>query len=235
MVSRVAQLSAIHTEIYHCTKCPLYEGRTRTVPGAGNPDAEILFIGEAPGYNEDQQGLPFVGKSGTLLEELLATINLTRDDVFIANVVKCRPPDNRNPLQEELDACNPYITAQIEVLDPLMIVTLGKFGMTLFFPNERSITKIHGHERVGTRRVYYPLYHPAYALRQDSAKAELFEDFTRIPDILAEVRRKRELGELSITPEPEIEITVEKETEGDSTSPPPEIDNDSPKQIGLFD
>lgn len=228
MPSRVAQLSAIHTEIYHCTKCPLHEGRTRTVPGAGDPDAEILFIGEAPGFNEDRQGLPFVGKSGNLLEELLATIKLSRDDVFIANVIKCRPPDNRNPEKAEIDACNPYITAQIEVLDPLMIVTLGKFGMNMFFPNERSITKIHGRERFGTHRVYYPLYHPAYALRQDSAKAELFEDFARIPEILSEVRRKRESNEPGVEPE-------EADDPGEESPPPPEIDDDSPKQIGLFD
>ena len=228
MVSRVARLSAIHTEIFHCTKCPLHEGRTHTVPGAGDPDADILFIGEAPGQREDEQGLPFVGRSGQLLEELLRTIKLTRNDVFIANVIKCRPPNNRNPEPQEIDACNPYITAQIDVLDPLMIVTLGKFGMQMFFPNERSITKIHGKERYGTRRVYYPLYHPAYALRQQSAKVELFEDFARIPDLLAEVRRRRESGELGDNPEPvEVEEIVQ---EPESTT-----DDDSPKQISLFD
>ena len=227
MVSRVARLSAIHTEIYHCTKCPLHEGRTHTVPGGGDPDAEILFIGEAPGQQEDEQGLPFVGRSGKLLEELLATIKLTRNDVFIANVVKCRPPNNRNPEKEEIDSCNPYITAQIEVLDPLMIVTLGKFGMQMFFPNERSITKIHGREKFGTRRVYYPLYHPAYALRQQSAKAELFEDFARIPDILAEVRRKRESGEFDADPGVQA---VEEEMQS-----PSETDDDAPTQISLFD
>lgn len=228
MVSRVARLSAIHTEIFHCTKCPLHEGRTHTVPGAGDPDADILFIGEAPGQREDEQGLPFVGRSGQLLEELLRTIKLTRNDVFIANVIKCRPPNNRNPEKSEIDACNPYITAQIDVLDPLMIVTLGKFGMQMFFPNERSITKIHGKERYGTRRVYYPLYHPAYALRQQSAKVELFEDFARIPDLLAEVRRRRESGELGDNPEPVEEEEIVQEPE--STT-----DDDSPKQISLFD
>ena len=227
MVSRVARLSAIHTEIFHCTKCPLHEGRTHTVPGAGDPDADILFIGEAPGQREDEQGLPFVGRSGQLLEELLKTINLTRNDVFIANVIKCRPPNNRNPEPQEIDACNPYITAQIDVLDPLMIVTLGKFGMQMFFPNERSITKIHGKERYGTRRVYYPLYHPAYALRQQSAKVELFEDFARIPDLLAEVRRRRESGEFDDEPEAVEEEIVQ---EPESTT-----DDDSPKQISLFD
>lgn len=225
MVSKVARLSEIHTEIFHCTKCPLHEERNRTVPGAGNPDAEILFIGEAPGQQEDEQGLPFVGRSGKLLEELLATINLTRNDVFIANVIKCRPPNNRNPQQSEIDACNPYLTTQINVLDPLMIVTLGKFGMSMFFPNERSITKIHGKERYGTRRVYYPLYHPAYALRNPSAKVELFEDFERIPAILTEVRSKRDSGELSTE-----SASIQDEMLQTSNN-----SDDNPKQIGLFD
>ncbi len=223
MVSRVAQLSAIHTEIYHCTKCPLHEGRTRTVPGAGNPDAEILFIGEAPGYNEDQQGLPFVGKSGQYLEELLATINLTRNDVFIANVVKCRPPDNRDPLEEEIATCNPYLRAQIEVLDPLLIVTLGRYSMNMFFPNEK-VSQIHGQAKYGTRRAYYPLFHPAYALRNQSVKVEMVEDFARIPRLIEEIQEKRASGEMSLDPIPETEeITL-----------PTDIDN-SPKQKGLFD
>lgn len=223
MVSRVAQLSAIHTEIYHCTKCPLHEGRTRTVPGAGNPDAEILFIGEAPGYHEDQQGLPFVGKSGQYLEELLATINLTRNDVFIANVVKCRPPDNRDPLEEEIATCNPYLRAQIEVLDPLLIVTLGRYSMNMFFPNEK-VSQIHGQAKYGTRRAYYPLFHPAYALRNQSVKVEMVEDFARIPRLIEEVQEKRASGEMSLDPIPETEeITL-----------PTDIDN-SPKQKGLFD
>lgn len=223
MVSRVAQLSAIHTEIYHCTKCPLHEGRTRTVPGAGNPDAEILFIGEAPGYNEDQQGLPFVGKSGKYLEELLATINLTRDDVFIANVVKCRPPDNRDPHEEEIATCNPYLRAQIEVLDPLLIVTLGRYSMNMFFPNER-VSQIHGQAKYGTRRAYYPLYHPAYALRNQSVKVEMVEDFARIPRLLEEIHEKRASGEINLDPIPETEeVTL------------PDDDKESLKQKGLFD
>ncbi len=223
MVSRVAQLSAIHTEIYHCTKCPLHDGRTRTVPGAGNPDAEILFIGEAPGYNEDQQGLPFVGKSGKYLEELLATINLTRDDVFIANVVKCRPPDNRDPSEEEIATCNPYLRAQIEVLDPLLIVTLGRYSMNMFFPNEK-VSQIHGQAKYGTRRAYYPLYHPAYALRNQAIKVEMVEDFARIPRLLEEIHEKRASGEIILDPIPATEELITP------------TDNDkSPKQKGLFD
>lgn len=222
MVSKVAQLSAIHTEIYHCTKCALHEGRTRTVPGAGNPDAEIMFIGEAPGYNEDKQGLPFVGKSGKYLEELLATINLTRDDVFIANIIKCRPPDNADPLESQIEACKPYIQAQIEALDPLLIVTLGRFSMAMFFPNEK-VSRIHGNAKYDARRAYYPLYHPAYALRNESKKVEMVEDFARIPRILEEIREKRQSALIDGIPS--------STTKDDA----PLVDDDAPTQKGLFD
>lgn len=226
MLSKVARLSAIHTDIYHCTKCPLHEGRTHTVPGAGDPEAEILFIGEAPGFNEDQQGLPFVGRSGKYLEELLANIKLTRDDVFIANVVKCRPPNNRDPVTDEIETCNPYLRAQIEVLDPLIIVTLGRYSMNMFFPNER-ISQIHGQAKYGTRRAYYPLYHPAYALRNPTSKGEIEADFARIPHLLLEVREKRESGELDeAVAEEEIEIILPSDEPAK---------NDLPKQKGLFD
>jgi uracil-DNA glycosylase len=227
MLSRVARLSAIHTEIYYCTKCPLHTGRTRTVPGAGDPDAEILFIGEAPGATEDQQGLPFVGKSGLYLDELLAKIRMNRDDVFIANVVKCRPPDNRDPAPIEIESCNPYITEQIAVLDPLVIVTLGRFGMGMFFPNER-ISQIHGKPKYGERRAYYPLYHPAYALRDPSKKIELEADFQRLPDLLAEMRQKRadsDLSEEKPADEKVEAVIIEEE------KPKMEL----PKQKGLFD
>lgn len=225
MPSKVARLSAIHTDIYNCTKCPLHQGRTRTVPGAGDPDAEILFIGEAPGFNEDKQGLPFVGRSGNYLEELLASIKLTRNDVFIANVVKCRPPENRNPHLDEIETCNPYIMAQIEVLDPLIIITLGKFGMSMFFPNT-TITRIHGQPKFESGRVYYPLFHPAYVLRDDTKRPEMQADFERIPQLLLDVRQKRESSEL-----------VEDEIIEDivlSDDVPPD-DDDTPKQKGLFD
>lgn len=220
MLSRVARLSAIHTEIFHCTKCPLHATRSRTVPGAGDPDAEILFIGEAPGANEDEQGLPFVGRSGQYLDELLKKIHMSREEVFIANVVKCRPPDNRDPAPTEIEACNPYITEQIAVLDPLIIVTLGRFGMGMFFPNEK-ISQIHGRPKYGERRAYYPLYHPAFALRNPAAKTELEADFLRLPDLLAEMRRKRDAGELVKQKEEVAPVEVPKEA--------------APKQKGLFD
>jgi DNA polymerase len=229
MVSKVARLSAIHTEIYFCTKCPLHEGRIHTVPGAGDPEAEILFIGEAPGFSEDQQGLPFVGASGKYLEELLASIKLTRNDVFIANVVKCRPPDNRNPHPEEIETCNPYITAQIEVLDPLIIVPLGNFGMNMFFPNEK-ISRIHGQPKLGTRRAYYPLYHPAYILRNGTKRPEMQEDFERIPQLLHEMRQRRESEEF------DAELIIEELIlEEEVVLPDDEPEDDMPKQKGLFD
>lgn len=225
MKSRVARLSAIHTDIYHCTKCPLHAGRTRTVPGAGNPNAEILFIGEAPGFHEDQQGLPFVGKSGQYLEELLATINLKRDDVFIANVVKCRPPNNDDPSKEEIETCNPYLRAQIDVLDPFVIVTVGRYSMGMFFPNEK-ISAIHGKPKYGVRRIYYPLFHPAYILRNQSKRPDMLADIARIPDLLREMRKKRaeliDAGEDVTSESIEEEITLPSDT-------------DSPQQKSLFD
>jgi uracil-DNA glycosylase family 4 len=226
MLSRVARLSAIHTDVYYCTKCPLHATRNRTVPGAGDPDAEILFIGEAPGEQEDLQGLPFVGRSGQLLDELLAKIRMSRSEVFIANVLKCRPPENRDPKPEEISECNPYITEQIAVIDPLVIVTLGKFGMGMFFPNT-SVTKIHGQPKYGERRAYYPLYHPAYALRNPSAKTELEADFLRLPDLLAEMRRKRE---------GEIFQDLKEEASAEAMEVPVEVSKETaPKQKGLFD
>lgn len=242
MVSKVAQLSAIHTEIFHCTKCPLHIGRNRTVPGAGDPDAEILFIGEAPGFHEDQQGLPFVGKSGKYLEKLLATINLSRDEVFIANVVKCRPSENRDPVEDEITACHPYLAAQIETIDPLMIVTLGRYSMNLFFPNER-VSQIHGQPKYGTRRVYYPLFHPAYALRNEAAQDDMLADIARIPQLLLEVRAKRAaaiathdaLETEAITPEPPEATATDAQTEAAPADTPDDDPPHTPQQMSLFD
>ncbi|MDQ7026866.1 MAG: uracil-DNA glycosylase [Anaerolineae bacterium] len=221
MVTKVGQLSAVHTEIYTCTLCGLHSGRTRTVPGAGNPNAEILFIGEAPGYYEDQQGLPFVGKSGQYLDELLKQIGLARDDVFIANVVKCRPPDNRDPLADEMAACNPYIRRQIDIIDPLVIATLGRYSMGMFFPNAR-ISTIHGQAKYGTVRAYYPFFHPAAVLRDSNLRPVMESDFARLLTVVEEVKRRRANDEMSATA-------------SDDANPPTEIDPESPKQMGLFD
>jgi DNA polymerase len=183
LVSELQQLAA---EIRSCQKCPLFQGRTNAVPGEGPEDAQIMFIGEGPGFHEDRQGRPFVGASGNLLEELLAGIGLTRDQVFIANVVKCRPPGNRDPLPDEIEACRPYLDRQIELIQPKIIVTLGRFSMQRYFPGQ-SITRIHGQvKRVGNV-AYVPMFHPAAALRNPRWMEALQQDFARLPGLLAEL------------------------------------------------
>lgn len=185
---RRAALEQIAQEIRACQACPLYSARTRVVPGAGRPDAEIMFIGEAPGYHEDQQGLPFVGASGKYLGELLAMIGLTRNDVFITNVVKCRPPSNRDPLPAEIDTCvKTYLNRQIEIIRPKIIVTLGRFSMALFFPPTARITKVHGQPRRADGRIYYPVFHPAAVLRNMNLRPAMEADFRRMLDLLKEV------------------------------------------------
>lgn len=196
-------LEALAAEVRVCRRCPLGGSRTQAVPGEGPADAEILFIGEAPGYHEDRQGRPFVGPSGQLLADLLRSIGLTREQVFIANVIKCRPPANRDPLPDEIEACRPYLDRQIELIDPLLIVTLGRFSMARFFPPTARITRVHGQplrlERPAGRRgpappfrYVLPLYHPAAALRNPEWLRDLERDFARIPALLAELRRLAE-------------------------------------------
>jgi DNA polymerase len=201
---RADALAAIAAEVAACTRCGLHKGRTRTVPGAGSPVAEILFIGEGPGYHEDQQGLPFVGASGKYLESLLKLIGLTRGDVFIGNVVKCRPPENRDPLPDEIGACKDYLDRQIAIIDPLLIVTLGRFSMARYFPGGK-ITQIHGKPKFDDgepARAFYPLFHPAAVLRNASLQGEMEADFKRIPEVLAQVRARRAASQPSPPDEP---------------------------------
>jgi DNA polymerase len=176
-------LETLVAEIAQCTGCLLHRGRTKTVPGEGPENAEILFIGEAPGFHEDQQGRPFVGAAGKFLEELLESIGLTRKDVFIANVIKCRPPGNRDPLPEEIEACKPFLDRQIELIQPKLVVTLGRFSMARAFPKAR-ISRIHGQPRKIGGVLYYPMYHPAAALHQPSLRSVLKEDMRRIPELI---------------------------------------------------
>jgi DNA polymerase len=190
---RGAALEAIAADVRVCTLCELYKGRTRAVPGAGNPHAEILFIGEGPGYNEDKQGLPFVGRSGDYLTELIGSIGLTRDQVFIANVVRCRPPENRDPLPDEIAACRRYMDGQEAIIDPLVIVTLGRYSMARYFPGAK-ITAIHGRPKHDERRAYVPLFHPAAVLRNPALEQPMAEDFQRILTVLEEVRQRRAGG-----------------------------------------
>src|SRR3984957_15584162 len=182
-------LKVVYEEARGCVACPLHETRTNVVFGAGNADADLMFVGEAPGANEDQQGLPFVGQAGKLLEKLLGEIGMERGDVFIANTLKCRPPGNRDPHPHELDACRHYLESQLELIAPTMICTLGNFATKLLRGDPTGISKIHGQPEgrtIGPRTVrLYPLYHPAAALYTPSTLEMLRGDFLRIPEILA--------------------------------------------------
>ena len=189
VVERAAALREYAEQTAECTKCALAKGRTQVVFGSGSPSAELMFVGEAPGFHEDQQGVPFVGQAGKLLDRLLEGIGLTRADVFVANVLKCRPPGNRDPQPEEIAACEPHLFRQIELIQPTVVATLGNFATKLLSGRPTGITRVHGQEQevtLGARRVVlYPIYHPAAALYTPSMLKVLEEDFARIPDLLA--------------------------------------------------
>ena len=178
-------LEDVAQRVRSCTDCPLSGGRTNAVPGEGPADAEIMFIGEGPGFHEDRLGRPFVGPAGQFLEALLADVGLRRDQVFIANMVKCRPPNNRDPLPAETAACSKYLDRQIELVDPKMIVTLGRFSLSKFFPRE-SISKARGRARLVGGRMVYPMMHPAAALHRNELKSTIMGDFRAIPGLLTE-------------------------------------------------
>jgi DNA polymerase len=182
----MSALSELYKEIESCNRCDLFRTRTRAVPGEGPENAEIMFIGEAPGWNEDQQGRPFVGAAGQFLESLLAMIGLKREQVYITNVVKGRPPANRDPLPAEINACNAWLDRQIEIIRPRMIVTLGRYSLAKFFPG-KSISKVHGIAEKRDSIIYYPMYHPAAALHQQSLRRVIEEDIRKIPSLLSQV------------------------------------------------
>jgi uracil-DNA glycosylase family 4 len=194
---RRAALEAIAAEVRACTRCRLAEGRTKAVPGEGNPDTEVLFVGEGPGQTEDAQGRPFVGRAGELLVKLLASIGWRRQEVFITNIVKCRPPGNRDPEPDEIAACAPYLQRQLEVLDPAVVVTLGRFSMAHFRPGER-ITQIHGTHAPApaatgaSDALAYALFHPAAALRSSDVERQSYDDIAGLPRVLTEARARRE-------------------------------------------
>lgn len=181
----MSELAELCAEINECQKCGLGRLRLKAVPGDGPENASIMFIGEAPGWHENQQGKPFVGPAGQLLDELLASIGLKRADVYIANVIKCRPPDNRDPLPEEIAACADYLSRQIATLKPTVIVTLGRYSMAKFFGGE-SISRIHGQPRKFEDVIVFPMYHPAAALHQPRLHQDLINDMKKLPAILAE-------------------------------------------------
>jgi uracil-DNA glycosylase family 4 len=187
---RREELVALYREASGCLRCPLHESRTRVVFGNGNADADLIFVGEGPGQQEDVQGLPFVGRAGKLLDQLLEEIGLSRQDVFVTNVVKCRPPGNRDPEQHEIDSCRPYLHRQIELIEPRLICTLGKFAMQVVTRTNRGITAVHGrpevHELGGRTVRVYPVFHPAAALRSTKTLEDLRAAFARIPALLEE-------------------------------------------------
>ena len=193
-------LDIVANEVATCKKCPLHQARTNTVPGEGRPDADIMFIGEGPGFHEDRQGRPFVGSSGQFLESMLDSIGLTREDVFITNVVKCRPPGNRDPQPDEMDACREYLERQIELINPKVIVTLGRFSMAHYFPDAK-ISKIHGQPKKVGSRLIIPFFHPAAALHQPKLRATVEEDFARLPKLIEQMSDAG--GDDAIPDEPE--------------------------------
>jgi len=222
---RRERLVELYREVSDCRKCPLHETRTKTVFGSGNADAELMFVGEAPGAEEDRQGLPFVGRAGQLLNELLVEIGLSREQVFIANVLKSRPPGNRDPQPLEIEACEPWLWEQVRLIEPRVVCTLGNFATKLLTGSPTGITKVRGEPQVhelGGRTVYLlPLFHPAAALRTPAVKQQLREDFATIPALL-----QRPLPE----PLPSRAELEEEEARDEMAAEPPPRDD----QLGFF-
>jgi DNA polymerase len=183
----MSALSELYKDIAVCERCDLYKTATTSVPGEGPENAEIMFIGEGPGWNEDQQGRPFVGAAGKFLDQLFVSIGLRRDQVYITNVVKHRPPNNRDPLPVEISACSFWLNKQLELIHPRMIVTLGRHSMARYFPN-KSISKIHGTAEKRDGIVYFAMYHPAAALHQQNLRHEIEQDMLKIPALLNQIK-----------------------------------------------
>ena len=211
------ELDAYAAEVAGCTRCRLAQGRTQVVFGSGNPHADLMFVGEAPGFHEDKQGVPFVGQAGKLLDRLLSVIGLARDDVFVVNVLKCRPPGNRDPQPDEIEACESHLFRQIALIEPVVVATLGNFATKLLSGRQLGITRVHGQEQkttIGGRDVLlYPIYHPAAALYTPAMLKVLESDFARLPELL---------GRALVPPPPaEPELTLVAATA-------------SAQQLGLF-
>jgi uracil-DNA glycosylase family 4 len=211
-------LNEIAAQARVCQKCALQYSRKNAVAGNGPADSEIMFIGEAPGFHENEKGLPFVGAAGKFLDELLEGCGLSRERVFITNVVKCRPPGNRDPQPEELSACSNYLDRQIEAIDPLVIVTLGRFSMARYLPDAK-ISDIHGQPKWIHNRLIVPMYHPAAALHQPKWRPVLLEDFARLPEFIKDARKNKPLSTPKATP---------------TASGGTETNDDEPEQLSLF-
>lgn len=234
---RRSAFEAIAAEVRVCTKCRLHETRTQAVPGEGDLETEVVFVGEGPGFNEDRQGRPFIGRAGDLLVKLLASIGWRREDVFITNVVKCRPPDNRDPQPDEIAACAPYLRRQLELLDPAVVVTLGRFSMGTFMPGAR-ISQVHGTIRPvdpatgAASAMVFAMYHPAAALRTAAIERESYADIAMVPAALIEARRRREAPAepTPVTPTPEPSALEQRSTLEEAARP---ADDPAP-QLTLF-
>jgi uracil-DNA glycosylase family 4 len=200
----MSELTELYKDVAVCKRCELYKTATHPVPGEGPENAEILFIGEGPGWNEDQMGRPFVGASGKFLDQMFALIGLKRGEIYIANVVKHRPPNNRDPLPNEISACSYYLDRQIAIIKPKIIVTLGRHSMARYFPNS-TISKIHGTYEKRDGVVYFAMYHPAAAVHQQNLRYEIEQDMLKLPAILKELR-----------------------------TPPPPLPVEKPKQLNMF-
>ena len=211
-------LAEIAVQVTACEKCALHFSRKNAVPGEGPSDSEIMFIGEGPGFYENEQGRPFVGQAGKFLDELLEIAGLKREEVFICNVVKCRPPGNRDPLPDELSSCATYLDRQIEAIDPCVIVTLGRFSMAKFLPNAK-ISEIHGQASLVRGKLIVPMYHPAAALHQPSLKPQIINDFKLLPQALE--RMKKDKKEIPV---------IEEHKE----APLPPQDENPAEQLSLF-
>jgi len=241
-VGTMESLDEIARLVKNCTDCPLSRGRTNAVPGEGNPQASIMFIGEGPGFQEDRQGRPFVGPAGKLLDGLLASIGTNRQEVFIANMVKCRPPDNRDPAPAELAACTKYLDRQIELINPKLIVTLGRFAFGRYFPGE-GITNARGKLREKDGRKVFPVLHPAAVLRREELRPTMIEDFKAIAKIL-EGGTEDVGGEPAVSmdqaPQPAQLSFVDASDSKDVSAPPPETptvneeEAPRPEQLTLF-
>ncbi len=236
-----AALEAYHREhVLECTRCPLHETRTQVVPGDGDPRARLMFVGEAPGYHEDRQGVPFCGAAGTLLDELLAGIGVTRADVFVANVLKCRPPGNRNPAPGEIDACQRHLFRQIEIIRPAMICTLGNFATRLLSGRPDGISRVHGCELpmtiAGVDVLLYPVYHPAAALYTPSMKQVLAADVARIPALLGDVAPSPRAASPGAAADEPAGAPQEAASAPETTPDAPDaaVPASSPTQLGLF-
>jgi DNA polymerase len=233
---RRAELTAVYRQARTCTRCPeLASTRTQVVFGSGNADADLMFVGEAPGAREDEQGIPFVGAAGKLLGELLADVGLTRDDVFVANVLKCRPPGNRDPLPAEIENCSDYLMRQVELIEPRVICTLGNFATKLLRADPTGISRLHGQAEIrviGERAVrLYPLFHPAAALYTRSLLDTLRADFARLPGLLelALPEQPQRIEPEPAVPEPAMAAVPEPEP-----APRPAPDAPDDRQLGLF-